>query len=207
MKVTVISDENLKAELLAQSNGDLYEVIWETSIPGMKESGCMVDLLFDDTDERISQLSALNYDCLILNSVINTTNELPENCTRINGWSTLLSRPVVEAATGYDKQKDYVEKAFSLFSKTVEWVPDIPGFIVSRVVSMIINEAYYTLEDGVTGKEEIDTAMKLGTRYPYGPFEWGNNIGLKNISNLLEKLSAENKRYEPAALLKREAFS
>ena len=49
--------------------------------------------------------------------------------------------------------------------------PDIPGFISARVVSMIINEAYFALEEEVSSKEEIDTAMKLGTNYPYGPFD------------------------------------
>ncbi len=205
MKITVISDEALKTELLAQYESDTTAIIWETAVPLSKESDCLIDLLFDDSETRAHQLSALNYDCLVLNSVIDATSSLPNNSTRINGWPTFLSRPIVEAAAGTKNQKDTVEKIFSSFSKKVEWVPDIPGFIAPRVVSMIINEAYYTLEDGVTGKEEIDTAMKLGTRYPYGPFEWSKKIGLNNISNLLDKLSAENKRYQPAALLKKEA--
>jgi 3-hydroxyacyl-CoA dehydrogenase len=44
---------------------------------------------------------------------------------------------------------------------------------------MIINEAYFALEDNVSTKAETDIAMKLGTNYPYGPFEWGQLIGLK----------------------------
>ena len=71
---------------------------------------------------------------------------------------------------------------------------------------MIINEAYFALEEGVSTKEEIDTAMKLGTNYPYGPFEWAKKIGLKNIFQLLDKLHKTNLRYEPAALLKKEAI-
>ena len=71
---------------------------------------------------------------------------------------------------------------------------------------MIINEAYFALGEGVSSKEEIDTAMKLGTNYPMGPFEWGINIGLKNVSGLLSALAEINPRYTPAELLKQEIF-
>ena len=58
-------------------------------------------------------------------------------------------------------------------------VPDVPGMIAARTVSMIINEAYYTLEEEISSAEEIDIAMKLGTNYPYGPFEWARQIGIE----------------------------
>ena len=85
-----------------------------------------------------------------------------------------------------DVNKETAEKIFSCFNKTIEWVADIPGFITPRVISMIINEAYFTLDEKVSTKEEIDTAMKLGTNYPYGPFEWGATIGLKNVYELID---------------------
>ena len=52
---------------------------------------------------------------------------------------------------------------------------------------MIINEAYFTWEAGTSTKEEIDIAMKLGTGYPYGPFEWGEKIGLSRDCGIVEK--------------------
>ena len=57
----------------------------------------------------------------------------------------------------------------------------------------------------VSSKEEIDIAMKLGTNYPYGPFEWSQKIGLKNIYNLLRILEKEESRYKAADLLRDEA--
>jgi 3-hydroxybutyryl-CoA dehydrogenase len=74
-------------------------------------------------------------------------------------------------------------------------VPDEIGFITPRVVSMIINEAFIALKEGVSTKGEIDTAMKLGTNYPYGPFEWAEKIGVEKIKSLLDKLSMQEKRY------------
>ena len=74
----------------------------------------------------------------------------------------------------------------------------------ARIIAMIINEAYYTLEAGISSKAEIDTAMKLGTNYPYGPFEWGEKIGLKNIYMLLFELSKTDDRYIVSTALRDE---
>ena len=71
---------------------------------------------------------------------------------------------------------------------------------------MIINEAFFALGEGVSTMEEINLAMKLGTNCPYGPFEWEEKIGLQNIYRLLHKLSATDKRYSIAPLLKKKYF-
>ena len=70
---------------------------------------------------------------------------------------------------------------------------------------MIINEAYFAVEDNVSSKTEIDTAMKLGTNYPHGPFEWAGLIGNKNILALLQQLYVTDRRYKPSELLIKEA--
>jgi 3-hydroxybutyryl-CoA dehydrogenase len=77
--------------------------------------------------------------------------------------------------------------------------------ITPRIIAMIINEAYFTLEQKVSTKEEIDLAMKLGTGYPLGPFEWSNRIGLTKVYSLLSRLNLMEPRYQPSALLKQEA--
>ena len=74
--------------------------------------------------------------------------------------------------------------------------------IALRIIAMIVNEAYFALGDGISTKEEIDTAMKLGTNYPYGPFEWSEKIGLKKIYALLQNLGNSGERYLVAPLLK-----
>ncbi|NKQ99539.1 3-hydroxyacyl-CoA dehydrogenase, partial len=58
----------------------------------------------------------------------------------------------------------------------------------------------------VSSKKEIDTAMKLGTNYPMGPFEWAEKIGLRRIYHLLKTLEKEDKRYKAAGLLEKEAL-
>ena len=63
---------------------------------------------------------------------------------------------------------------------------------------MIINEAWFSLAENISTREEIDTAMKLGTNYPYGPFEWGDKIGLDRVSALLNELHKTDTRYSIA---------
>ncbi len=71
-------------------------------------------------------------------------------------------------------------------------------------IFLAYNEAFFALSENVSTMVEIDTAMKLGTAYPYGPFEWGNKIGLQNIVTLLKKLSKKQLRYAPCDLLVQE---
>ena len=97
--------------------------------------------------------------------------------------------------------KETATGIFNLLNRKMEWVPDTPGFITPRIISMIINEAYYSLGDGVSTKADIDIAMKLGTSYPYGPFEWSELIGLENINELLQQMMKSDKKYSPAPAL------
>ena len=74
-------------------------------------------------------------------------------------------------------------------------------------MASIINEAFFALEENVSTEEEIDTAIKLGTPYPFAPFEWGKKIGLHHIYSLLATLSRQQTRYSPSLLLKQAALA
>ncbi len=131
---------------------------------------------------------------VFINSVIDTLAQLnlPYNYSRVNGWPGFLQRPVWEVATNDDKAAKII---FEELGWDVLFVKDEPGLIAPRVISMIVNEAYFALAEEVSTKDEIDLAMKLGTNYPFGPFEWQNKIGIKNIYELLKKLSETDRRY------------
>ena len=78
--------------------------------------------------------------------------------------------------------------------------------VTPRIIFMIINEAYYTVQEGTATREDIDQGMKLGTNYPFGPFEWAEKIGLDNVYETLEAIYEDTKeeRYKICPLLKRE---
>ena len=79
---------------------------------------------------------------------------------------------------------------------------DSQRLILARTVSMIVNEAFFMTEEGVSTEEDIDLAMKLGTNYPHGPIEFGSIIGKYLIAEFLETLRrAYGDAYRPSSLL------
>jgi 3-hydroxybutyryl-CoA dehydrogenase len=194
--------------LLSGLNNDTVTVITIKDIAEFllyPQADAFFDLAFEMNPERIALLNKLTAKPVFINSVSYTISETGSSFIRLNGWPTFLKRDLLEAACTDDSVKTNAEQVMVALNKKSEWVPDIAGFISARVVSMIVNEAWFALEEEVSTKKEIDTAMKLGTNYPYGPFEWGEKIGIKNIYELLTKLSKTNSRYQPAALLQKEA--
>ncbi len=100
-----------------------------------------------------------------------------------------------------------INEVMRLLGRETEWVPDVCGMLTTRVVCMIINEAFFTLSEKISTEQEIDTALKLGTNYPWGPFEWCKLLGVRNVYTLLKKLATEHPRYQPAALLQQRALA
>lgn len=141
---------------------------------------------------------------VFINAVSNTLHEINagKNIVRINGWNGFLKRNSWEVAGNVSESHHQV--LVSLQKKVIV-TPDEPGFISARIISMIINEAFYAKGENISTEDEIDIAMKLGTNYPHGPFEWAREIGLKNIYDLLTSLSKTDMRYNPAPLLEQKA--
>ena len=142
--------------------------------------------------KRIGSLSGLLPAPVFINSVIHPLSLLHPDFIRINGWPGFLQMPLLEAAAG----KNSEAKARAVFGDQIQIVKDVPGFVTPRILSMIINEAYFTLHSGVSTRNEIDIAMKLGTGYPLGPFEWAEKIGIRRVAALLTALrGAEGEVY------------
>jgi 3-hydroxybutyryl-CoA dehydrogenase len=208
MKLIIVANEQMNEEFLSN---DMYDDVQIFSIPKIRDlenhtdADAVIDLLFSNVSSELVLLNGFLPKPVIINSVLNTLNEINPGFIRINGWPSFLNREIVECSGNNEENKKSVEKIFSYLGKKATWVPDIAGFITPRIISQIINEAYLALEEEVSTKQEIDTAMKLGTNYPYGPFEWSEKIGLKNILDLLNKLSEKESRYNPAPLIIKEA--
>jgi 3-hydroxybutyryl-CoA dehydrogenase len=205
MKIAVISDTTKKSELLEQGLQPGTEIVWLDTPGPVENADAYIDLLFRATEERLKLWTELKPTLLLLNEVVLFPQELLPGCICFNGWNSLLKRPVIEASSSGDAEQDKAQEVFSGLGKKVRWVNGQRGFISARVISMIINEAYHALGEKISTREEIDTAMKLGTNYPFGPFEWSRQIGLNAVHELLQKLASEDPRYEPASLLKNEA--
>lgn len=149
------------------------------------------DVIDDLKDVRLQKVQQVP---VIINSVTDTLKSLqvPSNFSRINGWPGFLERTLCETASG---DSVMAGEFFTTLGWRVVFVKDEPGLVSARVISMIINEAYFALGENISSKEEINLAMKLGTNYPMGPFEWEEKIGTENICQLLQKLSTTDDRY------------
>ncbi|MGZ5247355.1 MAG: 3-hydroxyacyl-CoA dehydrogenase family protein [Flavitalea sp.] len=204
MILAILANDSTKAEILRKGVPPEVEITWVDSLSSLKmvEADAWFDLQFRNDLERNARLSGVTP--LFIGAVEVTTETLPVNAIRINSWPGMIERPLLEITAG----NEYALAEASRILKSLNWnfevTPDIPGFISGRVLAEIINEAYFTLESETSTKEEIDIAMKLGTNYPNGPFEWCKKLGIKNVYNLLAEISVTDDRYIPSTILKNE---
>jgi 3-hydroxybutyryl-CoA dehydrogenase len=128
---------------------------------------------------------------------------------RVIGMHFMNPAPVmklVEIINGYSTEKKVTLEIIEL-SKKLGKVPcevnDYPGFIANRILMPMINEAIYSLYEGVAGVEEIDTIMKLGMAHPMGPLQLADFIGLDICYSILKVLydGFGNSKYAPCPLL------
>lgn len=203
MKIIVKCTDQQKEELTSNGIVPGVELIYmhDNKKPEIDSIDALFDLEFENKPGQIELLKEIPAKVVIINSVVATLAELNPSFVRINAWPAFLSSTLIEGSCGSDEKRKLAENVFTAFNKKVEWLADEPGFITARVISMIINEAYFALSEGISTKEEIDTAMKLGTNYPYGPFEWAQKIGLENVFTLLNILSRQQSRYKPCPLI------
>jgi len=113
---------------------------------------------------------------------------------------------LVEIINGYATTKEVTEAIVELsmrLGKIPCVVNDYPGFIANRILMPMINEAIYSLYEGVAGVQEIDTVMKLGMAHPMGPLQLADFIGLDVCHSILNVLQDGfgNPKYAPCPLL------
>jgi 3-hydroxybutyryl-CoA dehydrogenase len=206
MHIVIRSTENQKQELLKKRFNQGIHVQWLEADKRFDDAkgDAYFDLVFDDTS--IASNKFIDDKPVFVHAVNCTCKEIDKpNYVRLNAWSGFLDRQIIELAGSNDELKRIAEEIISNLGWRSVWVADDYGFIAARIIAMIINEAYYALEEGVSTKDQIDIAMKLGTNYPFGPFEWSEKIGLSNVLNLLRKLSAQDSRYTISSKLVNES--
>jgi 3-hydroxybutyryl-CoA dehydrogenase len=203
MTIAILADDGLKAEWLAKEAPEEVGFVWADSVSSlvMVEADAYFDLLFDADPDRTARLKQLKGKPVFINAVPWTGAMTGGSFIRINAWPGLLRRPITEVAVADPAQEAIVSEVFTQLQWRYQLVPDTCGMITPRVLAMIINEAWFTFGEGVSTKEEIDMAMKLGTNYPMGPFEWGEMIGLEKIYRLLKELGRTEERYAVAPAL------
>ncbi len=202
----------------ADKNATLGNITTFTSMEeGVKGVELVVEAATENVDLKLNifkQLDALTADNVILasnTSSISITKiaSVTNRAEKVIGMHFMNPVPVmklVEIIRGYSTT-DEVTNTIMEVSRKLNKVPvevnDYPGFVANRILMPMINEAIYTLFEGVAGVEEIDTVMKLGMAHPMGPLQLADFIGLDVCLAILEVLhdGFGNPKYAPCPLL------
>lgn len=205
-KLFIWADEARKQDILTRNlSSDFTFEFADALIQPYPDASASAYFILDE-----AMISTFPFDRLgtetpvFVNEVSGTLADLPAGkcMIRINAWPGFLRYPVLELAAR-ESDKKAAEKLLDDIGWPYKWVADIPGLVTPRVISMIVNEACYAVNEKVSTAQEIDIALKLGTSYPLGPFEWNKQIGSERIIHLLDILSAFDDRYLPAPDLKK----
>lgn len=184
---------------------------------GVKNADLVVEAATENVSiklELFRKLDTLCKDSAILASntssisitKIGAVTERPDKVIGMHFMNPVPVMKLVEVIRGY-ATSDVVTKEIMELSRNLEKVPvevnDYPGFVANRILMPMINEAIFTLFEGVAGVEEIDTVMKLGMSHPMGPLQLADFIGLDVCLSILKVLHEGfgNPKYAPCPLL------
>lgn len=216
MKILARGSKNRIKELKEKLNTFSYELteLDDSDLLSANVHGydIIFDLKFDEKQEQLKYYAGLKgipvFVCAVKQQLAKAAYDYGRKIEcglfGINALPGFLQRSLLEVSLLKETDKDLLNQTLATLNWQATLVADRVGMVTPRIVFMIINEACYTLQEGTASKEDIDTSMKLGTNYPYGPFEWANQIGIKHVYETLEALyqDTHDERYKVCPLLK-----
>ncbi|MGO4500216.1 3-hydroxybutyryl-CoA dehydrogenase [Paenibacillus sp. 2RAB27] len=214
-------DRNVvKGRLTEESKVSILSRIQPT---GAIEEAAQVDLVIEAISENMAWKTALfqKLDGICPPNVIMATNTSSLPITEIAAATTRPSQvigmhfmnpvpvmPLIEIIRGLETSQLVFDAIFQLskeLGKTPVEVQDFPGFVSNRILMPMINEAIFTVYEGVATVEAVDTVMKLGMNHPMGPLELADFIGLDTCLSIMEILHEgfKDSKYRPCPLLRK----
>lgn len=223
-KALVTIEKNLDRQL---SKGTITTAIKDTASQnitthvsleaGVKSADLVVEAATENIDLKLSIFKqideyapggcilATNTSSISITKIASVTKR-PQKVIGMHFMNPVPVMKLVEIINGYATDQ-FVTDTIVTLSKQLDKIPcvvnDYPGFIANRILMPMINEAIYSLYEGVAGVEEIDTVMKLGMAHPMGPLQLADFIGLDVCLNILNVLHQGfgNPKYAPCPLL------
>ncbi|MFN4285176.1 MAG: 3-hydroxyacyl-CoA dehydrogenase family protein [Lacibacter sp.] len=202
MQVLFVSNTPPPPSLQARGNSTLQWVQQSPDAGALAAADLVIDWTVEEQPHRID-VYRQTATPVILGLVLFTLHELELTqvpIARMNHWPGFGERNLIELAFPHAHASLPLERLQALHLPFT-LVPDVVGFVSTRIVAGIINEACFAWGEGVSTPAEIDTAMRLGTNYPKGPFEWLDAIGAGRVHTLLQRLALTDLRYAPAPQL------
>ena len=205
-----ITEDQKKSTL---ANIAVFSIIAE----GVKEANLVVEAATENIDLKLSIFEQMDMyapaNCILATNTssisitkIAAVTKRPGMVIGMHFMNPVPVMKLVEIINGYATKKEVTETIVEL-SRQLGKIPcavnDYPGFVANRILMPMINEAIYSLYEGVAGVEEIDTVMKLGMAHPMGPLQLADFIGLDVCLSILKVLQDGfgNPKYAPCPLL------
>ncbi len=211
----MVAKEIIRKELKDET---LKNITTSNSIAeGVKNAALVVEAATENEELKLSIFQQIDKaappDCILSTNTssisitkIGAVTQRPEKVIGMHFMNPVPVMKLVEVINSQLTSKEVTEKIVAL-STSLGKVPcvvnDYPGFIANRILMPMINEAIYSLHEGVAGVEEIDTIMKLGMAHPMGPLQLADLIGLDVCLSILKVLHEGfgNDKYTPCPLL------
>ncbi|WP_210470223.1 3-hydroxybutyryl-CoA dehydrogenase [Sporosarcina sp. 6E9] len=181
------------------------DIVIEAAVENMEVKRSIFEKLDEIALERA--ILASNTSSLPITEIAAATNR-PEKVIGMHFMNPVPVMKLVEIIRGLatdDEVYEAVETMTKKLSKVPVEVNDFPGFVANRILMPMINEAIYTLYEGVATKEAIDDVMKLGMNHPMGPLQLADFIGLDTCLYIMETLHEGfgDSKYRPCPLLRK----
>jgi 3-hydroxybutyryl-CoA dehydrogenase len=203
MQIFIVGDAT-NLEEARQKFGSVHRVEFAQDPLSITKEDVLFDFTIHDHAERIA-IYLQSAGSIFLNCSFVSLRSLgvDRNLFGFCGLPTLFNRSLLEVSCARPEDQEGMKQVLTSLGTAYGMVADQAGMAAPRIIARIINEAYAALEDGTATREDIDLAMKLGTNYPWGPFEWCERLGRNHVIRLLNAAYRESgdERYKPSNLL------
>lgn len=208
MNIVVIGNDAALQECknrLGSAHQYLHALIAKSGVDMIAKADVVFDFSEEHSRESLDVYKIVENPTVFLNTVFTTLSgilngkNIETPIIGFCGLPTFFNREVLEVSITDERHREKLNLICQALGLKYIAVKDQVGFVTPRVVCMIINEAYDALKNGVASRGDIDLSMKLGTNYPFGPFEWSERIGVDNVRKLLSVVESAtgDVRYRP----------
>jgi 3-hydroxybutyryl-CoA dehydrogenase len=197
----------------------LSRIIWDTSFDQIGDRDLVIEAVDEEFDLKVKVFTQLdkkaNEDCIFVSNAstlsltkISEKTSRPDKMIGLHFLNPVPKIPVVEVVKCVHTSAETIAKVKTFVSnigKTPVEVYEYPGFVTTRAIVPLLNEAMHILLEGIATAKDIDTAMKLGYNFQMGPLEMADSMGLDEVLAWMETLwnTLGEPRYRPCPILRK----